>query len=535
MLSFARELRMFPERCPLRRALMIFVFLLVVFWTFSIVVPAPARASSPTPLASTLADNFTRDTALNTNLWTIDGPVGLAFGSLNCPSCTNVTLAPSFSSAGMEIAQINGSSEVGTIQSTGTFTPPFTVTAIVEGAVSDGHPFVFGVTTADASSGVQVTGNLNPNDCSNETNCGDPATCGNPANPAIPAGQCFYGIYARTGTGGGHWVKSPFLVAKPSVDVVYTLEISVDSSGTALFNVSQSGQVLTSSTGSVGTGPFYLIIAQSEGAPVPGPGPNAAYWLSVSVVPTAPSPGPTPSGSSSGLSSVEWLLIVLVVIAVLVAIVILRRRGGRSLTVRVVDSGNLTPVAGAGVTADGPARLTGSTGVDGRVAFASVKSGDYSVQAGADGFAPSSPARVPVQRATEHTVRLDRAPAPSPTTPVTVTPSPAPLSPPPTMSAPAAPATRPVPEPASPRAAPPPSEPTDLEDMGGWAGERMREIVATFRAKGAISPETALTAEELGLSRMFVRIMRRRRGKTRVFVEVNGRYYLDESALHQVK
>jgi hypothetical protein len=67
--------------------------------------------------------------------------------------------------------------------------------------------------------------------------------------------------------------------------------------------------------------------------------------------------------------------------------------------------------------------------------------------------------------------------------------------------------------------------------MDGWAGDRIRHIVATFQAKGATSPATALTADELGLSRMFVRIMKRRRGQTRVFVEINGKYYLDEKAL----
>lgn len=63
----------------------------------------------------------------------------------------------------------------------------------------------------------------------------------------------------------------------------------------------------------------------------------------------------------------------------------------------------------------------------------------------------------------------------------------------------------------------------------------MGEIIRTFQAKGAISPETALTAEELGLSRLFVRIMKRRRGRTRVFVEVNGRYYLDQKALQEMQ
>jgi len=71
--------------------------------------------------------------------------------------------------------------------------------------------------------------------------------------------------------------------------------------------------------------------------------------------------------------------------------------------------------------------------------------------------------------------------------------------------------------------------------MEGFVGGRIGEIIKTFQEKGAISPETALTAQELGLSRIFVRIMKRRRGRTRVFVEINGKYYLDQKALQEMK
>jgi len=71
--------------------------------------------------------------------------------------------------------------------------------------------------------------------------------------------------------------------------------------------------------------------------------------------------------------------------------------------------------------------------------------------------------------------------------------------------------------------------------LEGFGGPRMRQIIRTFQEKGAISPETALTADELGLSRLFVRIMKRRQGKTRVFMEVNGKYYLDQKALEETR
>jgi hypothetical protein len=69
---------------------------------------------------------------------------------------------------------------------------------------------------------------------------------------------------------------------------------------------------------------------------------------------------------------------------------------------------------------------------------------------------------------------------------------------------------------------------------GGQRG-RLRQIIDTFRQKVAISPEKAMTAEELGLPPEFKERMQRRLGQTGIFVEVNGKYYLDEKRLEEVK
>jgi len=65
--------------------------------------------------------------------------------------------------------------------------------------------------------------------------------------------------------------------------------------------------------------------------------------------------------------------------------------------------------------------------------------------------------------------------------------------------------------------------------------QRLREIIQTFRASGALSPETAKSVKELGLPPRFEEAMHRRLGQTRVFVETNGKYYLDEKRLAEVK
>lgn len=65
--------------------------------------------------------------------------------------------------------------------------------------------------------------------------------------------------------------------------------------------------------------------------------------------------------------------------------------------------------------------------------------------------------------------------------------------------------------------------------------ERLREIIEKFRQKGATSPEKALTAEELGLPQEFKEMMQRRLGRSGVFIEVNGKYYLDVKRLEEVR
>ena len=61
------------------------------------------------------------------------------------------------------------------------------------------------------------------------------------------------------------------------------------------------------------------------------------------------------------------------------------------------------------------------------------------------------------------------------------------------------------------------------------------DVVEKFRQKGAVSPDRAMTAEELGLPLRFEEAMKRRLGRSGVFVEVNGKYYLSEERLKQIE
>jgi hypothetical protein len=69
----------------------------------------------------------------------------------------------------------------------------------------------------------------------------------------------------------------------------------------------------------------------------------------------------------------------------------------------------------------------------------------------------------------------------------------------------------------------------------GGARERIQRIVEQFRAKGATSPEKAMTATELGLPPRFEEAMDRRLGQLGIFVKVDGRYYLSEEKLKEAR
>jgi len=64
---------------------------------------------------------------------------------------------------------------------------------------------------------------------------------------------------------------------------------------------------------------------------------------------------------------------------------------------------------------------------------------------------------------------------------------------------------------------------------------RLMEVVERFREKGATSPERALTVQELGLPPYFERVMHRWLGRLGIFVEVDGKYYLDEDRLRRLQ
>jgi hypothetical protein len=65
--------------------------------------------------------------------------------------------------------------------------------------------------------------------------------------------------------------------------------------------------------------------------------------------------------------------------------------------------------------------------------------------------------------------------------------------------------------------------------------KQLSGVVEKFREKGTVSPDRAMSVEELGLPPGFSEAMKRRLGLSGIFVEVNGKYYLSEERLKQVE
>ncbi len=65
--------------------------------------------------------------------------------------------------------------------------------------------------------------------------------------------------------------------------------------------------------------------------------------------------------------------------------------------------------------------------------------------------------------------------------------------------------------------------------------KRLLRLIEKFREKGAVSSDKAMSIEELNLPPKFKELMKGRLGRLGIFVEVDGKYYLSEERLKEVK
>jgi hypothetical protein len=65
--------------------------------------------------------------------------------------------------------------------------------------------------------------------------------------------------------------------------------------------------------------------------------------------------------------------------------------------------------------------------------------------------------------------------------------------------------------------------------------EKILNIAEIFRQKGAISPEKAMTLEDLNLPPTFKSLMSGPMGKLNIFIEIKDKYYISEERLKPIE
>lgn len=225
---------------------------------------ATSKTITMTPISSTtalLTDNFTQDSNLNSSLWSVitnSSAPGDYIADFDCPPGSIISPTLSFSSSGMEMTGVSGSYEQGGVQSVHSFSPPFTATAQVEASQIGSGAIQFDIINSSGSSGI---------------------------NFAVAQGGSsqFTGIFFMAPGGGScaqTWDQDGTLSSSYQLNTLYTLTISVNSSGTASLTAAAGGSTIGQAAWNVGTSSFNVILSQGTGA---NSGSNQTYWHSVQV------------------------------------------------------------------------------------------------------------------------------------------------------------------------------------------------------------------------------------------------------------
>jgi len=367
-------------------------------------------------------------------------------------------------------------------------------------------------------------------------------------------------IFVPTGVGGGSAVVT--VISDRTNSIVATIsdlsfEVQVEglaydpSRGEIFVVLHQSNKVVAISdntnkvveTINVGNSPWTATYDAGKSAIYVGNGGSSTVSVIAGLSTTSATPNPS---GSFDFGSIMWIIVIIIIIILLIIIILIWLSRQRKFTVLVQNSQTQSPISGANVSASGPEDLSGITENNGKIIFSNVKKGDYSIKASASGFSPSMPISVSVKNKTDCIIKLSSAPGGVPkddsggngpgdegkvgssisTTIVQESNS----RTQPAQTVQQAPVQT---APTTVNVTPTMSSQQETTEQQGWTGERIQQAIRTFQEKGAISPETALTAKELGLSRIFVRILERRKGQTRIFKEINGKYYLDQKATEE--
>jgi hypothetical protein len=243
--------------------------------------PAPVNAPAPPPVMA-LADSFGADGGLNTGLWTIQSGILGSLAAFDHSPLIMPMLA--FGPAGMQLSGLNGPHQFTGISSVAGYVAPFNLTATVSGLTPHATPFVVYLVSADLRQWLSVAGHL-----------------GGEGEPGVRVSVPLFGVRvggASPSVEHGVWVNytasaQPVsalgrkIFEHPQPSVPYTIQMTVNADGLASVSFLDPAGIMLGGQSAmpVGTGPFYVVLAERNGQ-------TAANWQSVQLTPLAPQPQP---------------------------------------------------------------------------------------------------------------------------------------------------------------------------------------------------------------------------------------------------
>ncbi len=209
-----------------------------------------------------LADNFDKDTALNTTEWMDKGTAltDLAAAS-SSPGSTFVAPKLTFvHSKGMRMSGPTGDYQFSGIASRSTFGLPLNLAVSVTANYGCADVFSIYLTNSDLSDYAAVFGNF-------------PSTNGP-----------YYGVWATYSPTYHLYQFGPQLYSTPGYNITYVVKLTVPAKGNGSVSLWQKGvQIGVASLGQIGKGPFRVTLAQRIGLPYCSPVPMRATWHSVKL------------------------------------------------------------------------------------------------------------------------------------------------------------------------------------------------------------------------------------------------------------
>jgi hypothetical protein len=246
--------------------------------------PPPVEAPAPAP-APGLADYFNAEGGLNPAFWTIQGNVlgSLAAANGSPPIMPALVFGP----GGMQMSGVSAPRQFTGVQSLGAYSAPFTLTARVTGLAEEAIPFEVYLVRPDLQQWLSVAGHLGgAGHRDGDVHVGGalPFFRGSVNIPLGGGPSPEHGVWVNfTGSALPISALGNKICEHAAAGVPYTIQMTVGVDGTAsVAFLDAAGLTLGARNGlPVGTGPFYVVLADRNG-------PTFATWQSVELTPLGP-------------------------------------------------------------------------------------------------------------------------------------------------------------------------------------------------------------------------------------------------------